>query len=71
MSEDYKVVLLDLPTTISGFVREVDGFATVVINARLDHATQCNTYKHELKHLKNDDMHSDLTADQIEQAAHE
>lgn len=70
MSEDCKVVLLDLPTTISGFVREVDGYKTVVLNSRMAYASQCDTYRHELEHIEHDDLHKDLPADQIEAAAH-
>ena len=70
MSEDCRVVLLDLPTTISGFVREVDGYKTVVLNSRMDYASQRDTYRHELEHIEHGDLYSMDPADQIEGARH-
>lgn len=67
--ENYPVVYINLPTTIRGFVREKDGFCTVVINARQSSAIQRRTYIHEVEHI----LHGDLDAgdaDSIELKRH-
>ena len=63
--------LEDLPVKVRGFVREndVDDY-TVVINARHSAETQREWYKHELDHLKRNELDSDEPADIIELNAH-
>lgn len=64
-------MLKDLPIEIKGFTAvNKDGNATIVLNARLNRFQQRLTYLHELKHIKNDDVHSNCTASQIEKLRH-
>ena len=67
---DYRVVYADMPTTVKGFVKETDGFYTIVINPKHSDATQRKTCQHELDHICNNDFDADLTADQIERKEH-
>ena len=50
-----KAILMDLPTTVRGFVVGKDE-PTIVLNARLSHETNIETYKHELRHIERDDF---------------
>lgn len=50
-----KAILMDLPTTVRGFVVGKDEPA-IVLNARLSHEANIETYKHELKHIERDDF---------------
>jgi len=46
-----RVVYIDLPYEIYGFIREdIDGFQTVVINSHYNFETAIETYKHENNH---------------------
>lgn len=64
---DYCVYILDMSTDIRGCVRiDSDGFASIYINARLSRAEQYNVLKHELRHLRRDDMHSMRSIHQVE-----
>lgn len=69
----YRTILQDLPTTISGFAKHdpVDDFTTIVLNARLSHESNMQTYLHELKeHIETGDFDCKEEADQIEYEAH-
>lgn len=70
MNNDIKVILQDLPTTISGFVKETDNFYTIVLNSRMTYERNKETYKHEQCHINNGDLDRECTADQIEAEAH-
>ena len=62
--------LLDLPTTIRGFVREtIEGY-TIVLNSRMSSETQRNTYQHELRHIMRGDLDSLDDIDRIEKEMH-
>lgn len=50
-----KAILLDLPTTVRGFVVGKDD-PTIVLNARLSHEANMETYRHELRHIERDDF---------------
>ena len=70
--EDYRVVLEDLPCSIRGFTKmDNDGDYTIILNSRMSLETQRRTYLHEIEHIEKDDIHSPLTADQIEAVRHE
>ncbi len=57
---DYCVRLIDLPPHVKGLVQfDETGFANVYINARLSYVEQKKTFKHELKHIRNDDAYND------------
>ena len=51
-----KAILMDLPTTVRGFVVGKDE-PTIVLNARLSHEANIETYKHELKHIEHELKH--------------
>ena len=70
MNNDIRVIFQDLPTTISGFVREKDDFYTIVLNSRMTHERNQKTYKHEQHHIDNDDFNRDCSIEQIELEAH-
>ena len=67
---NYKVIYEDMPTTIGGFVKETDGFYTIVINARMAYCRQLDAYLHELRHIAGNDFDREETADHIELEAH-
>lgn len=63
--------LIDMPTGTYGFVIEdPDGDFNVYINARMANCKRVETYKHELGHIKEDDLSRDGSVDQIEIHAH-
>ena len=66
MNNDIKVILQDLPTTISGFVKETDDFYTIVLNSRMTYERNKETYKHEQRHIDNGDFDKECSVDQIE-----
>lgn len=54
-----KVVLMDLPTSVRGFVfLGDDGEPVIVVNSRLTREANQKTYLHELKHIENGDMYN-------------
>lgn len=65
-----KTILLDLPTTVRGFVRLKDGVYTIVLNARLTRDANRRTYVHELRHIMDGDLFSDRPIDDIERRQH-
>lgn len=57
MSDHVPVILLDLPTTVRGFVTlGSDFFPIIIINSRLSREQQQKTYKHEMNHIRRGDM---------------
>ena len=59
MSEDVRVILIDLPTTIRGFVYEDSTYCPVIVlNARMPYEIQQRTYRHELEHINHGDLHN-------------
>lgn len=68
---DYTVRIEDIPTTLHSLVREnPDDSYTVILNARMNHETQCAALKHEIEHMRFDDMNSTESADAIELIRH-
>jgi hypothetical protein len=58
--DEYAVRLLDLPEGVGGFVTESpDGFLNISINARHSWHGQRRSFRHELRHAEEDDLHSD------------
>lgn len=71
MTQDVNTFIVDLPTSIKSFVRQNDDMTvTIVLNARISREERILAYKHELDHLNNDDLSSDIYADDIERKAH-
>lgn len=65
------VLLYDLPTRIKGFTCETeDGEFICVLNARLSHETNKQTFIHELEHC-NKDFRSSSCVDMIEAERHD
>lgn len=57
MEED-KAILMDLPTSVRGFCyHDDDGEPYVILNARLSHEQNLQTYDHESRHIRQGDMH--------------
>lgn len=63
-----------LPYTVGGFVKETcepDGdYYTIILNSRLSYERQCDTFAHEIEHIKNDDFHSERSVAEIENERH-
>lgn len=60
------VELMDLPTTIRGFVtKSVDDY-TIVINSKMSAEMQKQTYRHELRHIERGDLDGSGDIDRIE-----
>lgn len=68
--KDTKVIYADLPCTVKGMVVRMfdDGeyYDTIVLNSRLNHEQNINTFKHELWHIEHDDFDSDLPVSVLE-----
>ena len=57
--DEYAVRVMDLPVSVGGFVTESpDGFLNIYINARHTSAKQKKSFRHEMTHGENDDLHS-------------
>ena len=72
MFDNYQTIFQQLPYKIRGFVihNSCEDFYTIVLNSRLSHSQNIKTFWHELKHIKNNDFYSSLTANEIESLAH-
>lgn len=72
MTENFHVVLVDLPCKIRGFVghNSEDGSNTIVLNSRLNRETQIKCMMHEIEHIENDDFYSKYSSDEIEAKRH-
>ena len=58
--DEYAVRVMDLPEGVGGFVTESpDGFLNIYINARHGWHGQRRSFRHELRHAEEDDLHSD------------
>ena len=71
MNEDFNVVMQDLPTTIGGFTKETDGYYTIVLNSRMTHERNQQSYIHEKGHIDSMDFDRERNIDQIEKKADE
>lgn len=70
MMTDTRVIYEDLPTTIGGCVKETDGFYTIILNSRMSHERNQETYMDEIDHIATGALDSDQSADQIELISH-
>ena len=68
-----RTILVDLPLKCRGYIYEdiVTGDKVCVLNARLNHESNVKTYKHELRHDKNNDLNSNIDINTLENIAHE
>ena len=67
-----RTILIDMPVKIRGYIYEdvETGERVCVLNARLNHESNIETYEHECRHLKNNDFESDESINTIEARAH-
>ena len=71
MTQDVNTILVDMPCSIRAYtVANADLTYTVVINAKLNHELQIESYQHELEHITNGDYDRKYSADLIEFYAH-
>lgn len=72
MLDNYTTIFQNLPYKIKGFAiyNSKEDYYTIVLNSRLSYDQNIQTFIHELKHIKNDDFNSSLTATTIEALAH-
>ena len=70
IADDYNVVYQDLPTTVGGFVKETDGFYTIVLNPRLTFERNRKSFGDEMDHIDSRAFDSEQSADQIEMRSH-
>ena len=57
--EENKVILQDLPTSVRGFVfLGDDGEPVIVVNSRLTREQNRKTYRHERKHIENNELNN-------------
>lgn len=52
-----RIILMDLPPKIKGFVSRVDDEETIVLNSRLSREANQETFKHELEHIAGNDFY--------------
>lgn len=56
--EEKKAILMDLPTSVRGFVFDGDdGEPVIVVNARLSREQNLRTYDHEKRHIQKGDLY--------------
>ena len=67
--KDVTIRYIDLPGSVKSFVREKDGYYTIVLNARLNRETQKEACKHEMEHIDKADFQK-ADVQQIEKTAH-
>ena len=65
--EENEVILLDLPTSVRGFVfLDENGDPAIVLNARLTREANRKTYDHEQKHIRMNEL-TDPTYNEYEE----
>ena len=67
---EYRVIYLDMPTTIRSFAVKRDEEYTIVINPRLSCEDRQERYRHEVFHIENGDFEKECSVDLIEMVAH-
>ena len=66
-----RTLLIDLPYHVKGFIHvSLDGEETIVLNSRLTHEANEETYIHELKHIAGDDLNRQCDVNLIECIRH-
>ena len=66
MTEAIRTYLLPMPMRIKGYTVLMDGFYTIVINSNMSEDARLQAYRHEIRHIKRDDLRKDDSADHIE-----
>lgn len=58
-SEEYCVRMVDLPCPVKALLRyDAEGFPNIYVNARLSREEQMKAIKHELRHIRRDDVYN-------------
>lgn len=70
MTEAIYTYLLPLPMRIKGYTVLMDDVYTIIINSNLCPDARMRAYRHEIRHIRNEDLRSQRTADHIESIAH-
>ena len=67
-----RTILIDMPVKIRGYIYEdtATGEQVCVLNARLTHEANQQTYEHECKHITNGDLECKEDIDVMEARAH-
>ena len=72
--EEPRVIYMDMPVSVKGFVIKTfddgDDYYTVVLNPKYNWEQQRETYKHEIAHVRSGDLDADMSADAIEMLRH-
>lgn len=66
MIEAIYTYLLPLPMKIKGYTVLMDDTYTIVINSNLDELARWDAYRHEIQHIRGDDLRRDDSAGAIE-----
>jgi len=69
---DFNVIMLPLPASVSGFTKLTDDgfpFYTIVLNSNKSYTDIARTYMHEVEHIRNGD-YDRLDVDDIENIRH-
>lgn len=55
---DIRTICMDLPCSVRGFCyHDLDGTPYIVLNSRLSHSQQKQTWRHEYRHIAHGDMY--------------
>ena len=65
-----RTVLINLPCDCRGCVVQTDDEPCIVLNARLSYEMNVQSYKHEMRHIKNNDLLCDENINVIETECH-
>lgn len=64
---EYRVYLVKLPARIRGAVRlDKDGFPSIYINDQLSPTAKKAVFKHEMRHIENDDFYNARSIREVE-----
>ena len=65
--DEYRVYMVKLPATIHGAVRvDKDGFPSIYINDDLSPMAKIAAFRHEMRHIINDDLYNSKTIQEVE-----
>ena len=67
--EDVYVTICTLPVHVKGLLKEVRGCQIILINELLSDDAKAKTFRHELRHLRRNDMRRQRPIEEIEREA--
>ncbi len=65
-----RTVLIDLPCDCRGYVVQTDDEPCIVLNSRMSYEMNVRSYKHEMRHIKNNDFYCEDNISVIETKCH-